>query len=87
MIFYFSATGNSQSVAEQIASALGQRIISIGLAIRNGHYDFDVSGDDYLGFVAPTFAYTLPGAVAMFIDKLKLTGYSKQYTFGVEITF
>ncbi|MDD6189062.1 MAG: EFR1 family ferrodoxin [Clostridiales bacterium] len=83
MIFYFSATGNSQSVAEQIASALDSRIISIGLAMRDGHFEFDVSGDEYVGFVVPTFAYTLPGVVAMFLDKLELKGYDAQYTFGV----
>ncbi len=83
VIFYFSATGNSQSVAEQIASALGERLISIGLALRDGHYDFDISGDEYLGFVVPTFAYTLPSVVAMFIEKLQLMGYDNQRCFGV----
>lgn len=83
MIFYFSATGNSQSIAEQISSALGERLISIGLALRDGHFDFDISDDEYLGFVVPTFAYTLPGAVALFIEKLRLTGWHRQYTFGV----
>ena len=83
VIFYFSATGNSQSAAEQIASALGSRIISIGLALRDEHYDFDITGDEYLGFVVPTFAYTLPGPVAAFIEKLNLTGYTNQHVFGV----
>ena len=82
MIFYFSATGNSQSVAEQIASALDSRIISIGLAMRDGRFDFDVSGDEYVGFVLPTFAYTLPSVAAIFLEKLTLTGYEGQYTFG-----
>ena len=83
VIFYFSATGNSQSVAERIASALDSRIISIGLALRDDHFDFDISGEEYLGFIAPTFAYTLPGPVAMFIEKLELKGYNAQHTFGV----
>ncbi len=83
MIFCFSATGNSQAAAEQIAAALGSKIISIGQALKDGHFDFDISGDDYLGFVVPTFAYTLPAPVAMFIEKLTLTGYAGQYTFGV----
>lgn len=83
MIFYFSATGNSQSVAEQIASSLGSRLISIGLALRDSHFDFDISGDEYLGFIAPTFAYTLPAPVAMFIERLNLSGYCGQHVFGV----
>lgn len=83
MIFYFSATGNSQYAAEKIAEATGDRLISIGQALRDAHVDFDITKDDYLGFVLPTFAWTLPGAVAMFIDKLNLTGYSNQYVYGV----
>jgi NAD-dependent dihydropyrimidine dehydrogenase PreA subunit len=83
MIFYFSATGNSQYAAEKIAAATGDRLISIGQALRDSHFDFDVSKDDYLGFVVPTFAWTLPGAVALFIEKLHLKGCSNQYVFGV----
>ena len=83
MIFYFSATGNSQAAAEQLAAGLGDRLISIGLALRDGRYAYDISGDKYLGFVLPTFAYTLPGAAARFIERLELTGYAGQYVFGV----
>ncbi len=82
MTFYFSATGNSQYAAEKIAAATGDRLISIGQALRDGHFDYDVSKDTYLGFVIPTFAWTLPGAVARFIEKMKLKGYNNQYTFG-----
>lgn len=83
MLFYFSATGNSQYAAEQIAAATGDRTISIGLALRDDHFSFDVSGDEYIGFIIPTFAWTLPGAVAKFITNMMLTGYSDQYVFGV----
>ena len=40
MIFYFSATGNSQYAAEKIAEATGDRLISIGQALRDTHFDF-----------------------------------------------
>lgn len=83
MIFYFSATGNSQYVAEKLASALGSRVISIGVALRDGRFDYDISGDDCLGFVLPTFADTLPGPAARFIEKLQLKGLGGQYVFGV----
>ena len=82
MIFYFSATGNSQHVAERIAGELGEKLISMGVAMRDGHFDYDVSKDKYVGFVCPTFAYTLPGIVAEFIEKLNLTGLDGQYVFG-----
>lgn len=83
MIFYFSATGNSQFVAEKTAAALGERVISIGVALRDGHFDYDVSGDSYIGFVIPTFAWTIPGAVAQFIEKMKLTGAEGKFAFGI----
>ena len=83
MIFYFSASGNSQAAAEQLAAGLGERLISIGLALRDMRYAYDLWEDKYLGFVLPTFAYTLPGAVARFIERLELRGYAGQYTFGV----
>lgn len=83
MIFYFSATGNSQYAAEKIADSLGDRLISIGSALRDQNYIFDISGDTRLLFVVPTFAGTLPGPVALFIEKLQLTGYANQYVCGV----
>lgn len=83
MIFYFSATGNSQRAAERIAAALGDRCVSIGVAMRDKHFHYDISGDPYLGFVLPTFAYTLPGIAADFIGHLELTGLAGQQVFGV----
>jgi NAD-dependent dihydropyrimidine dehydrogenase PreA subunit len=83
MIFYFTATGNSQYAAEKIAAATGDRLVSIGSALRDGAFEYDITGDERLGFVIPTFAWTLPGAVAKFIENLKLTGYQKQYVYGV----
>jgi ferredoxin len=83
MIFYFTATGNSQYAAEKIAAATGDRLVSIGRALRDEQFDYDITNDANLGFVIPTFAYTLPGAVALFIQKLNLTGYAGQYVYGV----
>ena len=83
MIFYFSATGNSQYAAEKIAEATNDRLVSIGRALRDEQFDIDITNDAYLGFILPTFAWTLPGAVALFIQKLNLTGYAEQFVYGV----
>ena len=83
MIFYFSATGNSKYAAEKIAAETGDQLVSISTALRDKQFDFDITNDSFLGFVVPTFAYTLPGAVADFIQKLNLSGYSGQYVYGV----
>ncbi len=83
MIFYFTATGNSQYAAEKIAAATNDRLVSIGASLREGQYDFDLGGDERLGFVIPTFAWTVPGAVARFLEKLNLAGFTDQYVYGV----
>jgi ferredoxin len=82
MIFYFSASGNSQHVAERIASELGEKLISIGVAMRDGHFEYDASNDSHIGFVVPTFAGTLPGIVADFIAKANIAGHENKYIFG-----
>jgi ferredoxin/flavodoxin len=83
MIFYFTATGNSLYAGEKIAEATGDRLVSIGKALRDEVYKYDMTGDGYLGFVVPTFANTLPGAVGLFLERLTLTGYGNQYVYGV----
>lgn len=83
MVFFFSATGNSQYAADKLAEALGDRTISIGAALRDKHFEYDISGDAYLIFVVPTFAWTLPGAVGEFIKSMVLKGYDNQTVYGV----
>jgi ferredoxin/flavodoxin len=83
MVFYFSATGNSQYAADRIAGELKDRTISIGAALRDRRFEYDISGDEYLVFVVPTFAWTLPGAVGEFIESMVLKGYGNQKVYGV----
>jgi NAD-dependent dihydropyrimidine dehydrogenase PreA subunit/flavodoxin len=83
MIFWFSATGNSRYAAERIAAATGEPSASIGAALKSGRYDWDISGDGLLGFVLPTFAWTLPAPVYLFIERLRLTGLGEQPVFGL----
>ncbi len=83
MIFYFSAIGNSQYAAEKISDATNARLVSIGRSLRDEQFDFDLTQDDYLGFVVPTLACTLPAAVEQFVHKLNLAGYAGQYVYGV----
>jgi flavodoxin/ferredoxin len=83
VIFYFTATGNSLYAAQKLADATGDTLFDIGHAVRTGQYDCDVSDDERIGFVVPTFAGTLPGIVALFIEKLNLKGYTGQFVYGV----
>lgn len=83
MIFYFSATGNSQYAAERIASATDDHLISLRDAIRARRYRYDVSRESRIGFVVPTYFYGLPSILRFFVEKLELAGYRDQYIFLV----
>ena len=54
MIFYFSATGNDQYIAERIAGKTGDRIISIREAVDQNHVEVTLADEENLGFVIPT---------------------------------
>ena len=83
MIFYFSATGNSKYVAEPIASATDDRLISLADVVRSRYYHFDAASEQRIGFVVPTYYYGLPSILNFFMEKLQLTGYSDQYVYVV----
>ena len=77
MIFYFSGTGNTRWIARQIAEALGETLISIPDAIRQGQYDYMLKADERVGFCFPTHGWQPPRIVRDFIHRLTLspTGY------------
>ncbi len=81
MIFYFSATGNSKYTAECI-SADGEQLVSIAAAVDKKEYDFSVS-DERVGFVSPTYNWTLPSIVSEFLQKLTLHFGAKPYMYYV----
>ena len=83
MIFYFSATGNSKYVAERIAEATDDRLISLRDAIRSRSYRYDVGREERVGFVAPVYFCGLPSILQFFLEKLELRGYEDQYVYVV----
>ena len=72
-IFYFTATGNSLSVAKQISGTL----ISIPQVVDsdNQHYK-----DDVIGIVFPIFALSTPKIVRRFLEKVR---FEADYTFAI----
>lgn len=81
MIFCFSATGNSKYTAECIATD-GEQLISIASAVDRNAYDYAVS-DERVGFVSPTYYWTLPSIVSEFLKKLTLNYDRKPYLYYV----
>lgn len=76
MIFYFSGTGNSRWVAEQIAALTGdtaQDIIPL-------HQPPSLQNESQVGFVFPIYAWGLPEPMVSFVKALPKTG---AFSFGV----
>lgn len=59
MILYFSATGNSEYVAKQIASKTGDECFNLFDRIKNCDYS-EIYSEKPLIFVCPTFAWQIP---------------------------
>ena len=87
MILYFSGTGNSRYVAEQIAKITSDEIISINSKLQNNDTS-DILADDRLIFVVPTYAWRIPRVVRDWITKTNFKGAKNTWfvmTCGSEI--
>ncbi len=69
MIFYFTGSGNSLSVASQLIR--DEPLVSITDAMRDRKYTFDPG--ESVGFVFPIYFYTLPTVVEAFLEKLRFS--------------
>ena len=83
MIFYFTATGNSQYAAQKIAAVSGERTVNIADCVQNGQYAFSLADGEPLGLVAPVFFYGVPMIVTEFLQKLQLAAKPGYYSYAV----
>lgn len=72
-ILYFTATGNSLSVAKRI----GGELLSIPKLVREGRYEIS---DDVIGVICPTYCADAPKMVQRYLSKAKLKA---DYTFYI----
>lgn len=78
MVFYFSGTGNSQHAAKQMASELGDKLVSINQCLKKaGKNTFH--SERPLVFVVPTYAWRMPGAVERWIRRTRFEGNQNAY--------
>lgn len=82
MIFYFTGTGNSLYVAENIAKSQGETLIPIAEEFEKNKsvFEYELKENELLGFVFPIYAWGPPKIVLDFIDRLSIKG-SKPYVF------
>lgn len=83
MIFYFSATGNSKYVAERLATATEENLISIEEAMKDKRFVYEANDEDRIGFVMPTYYYGLPKIVEEFLDRVQLFTKKHHYVYHV----
>lgn len=79
MIIYFSATGNSQFVAEQIAAATNDKIISVRQALANEEKIFSLAENENFGVIVPTYFGGFPSIVRDFFEKIKIEVEGKNH--------
>ncbi len=85
MIFYFSGTGNSLQIAEDIGNCNKERLISIAREMnsKDASFEYKLEENEAVGFVFPVYAWAPPKMVIQFIEKLKLINYKNNYVFSV----
>lgn len=87
MILYFSGTGNSKYVAQRMAEALNQSLLSINDRIRS-HNTSPVETDERLVIVTPTYAWRIPRLVRDWLLETEFPGAAQVWfimTCGSEI--
>ena len=72
MIFYFSGTGNSEWVAQQLAAQLNEQLLFIPDEMR-GEADYKLRPNEKLGFVFPVYAWRVPRFILRFIRKCAIS--------------
>ena len=86
MILYFSATGNNKYVAERVAAATGDRLVSIAECVKTGRCALTLAENEGLGLVTPTYFWGLPSIVVDFLKQLDIRPNGKNYAWHV-LTF
>ena len=83
MIYYFSGTGNSYAAAKTLAEGLGEDLMDIAAAVREGKYEYKLAEGEKLGFVFPVYAWAPPKIVTEFVKNLELYYSGDPYIFAV----
>ena len=78
MILYFSATGNTEFVAKEVAKRLDDECINILNRVRENDYTPVYSEKPYI-ICAPVYVCEMPMFMASYLKKLKLNGSKDVY--------
>lgn len=81
MIYWFSGTGNSRWVAEQLARMLDERLIDIADAASRKQFRYKLSPGECIGWVFPIYSWGPPPVVLDFIKQWHIDEYEKSHTY------
>lgn len=79
MIFYFSATGNSRWVAQQLAMLTGDKLFSITDILQTDRMPAVPADTEKVGVVYPTHGWYVPAPVLQFLSKLNISDSTYRY--------
>lgn len=79
MIFYFSGTGNSRWVAEELARKLKDKAVFIPKAKQ----EYKLAAGEKIGFVFPIYAWSAPKCVLEFIRRVNFKKYNGNFVYFV----
>lgn len=72
MVLYFSGTGNSKYIAQCIAEALNDELLSVNERIKAGNTSSVQSGEDII-LVTPTYAWRIPRVASDWLSQTTLS--------------
>lgn len=81
MIFYFSATGNTQWAARELARMTGDETIDISRA--NSACEFSLATDERIGFCFPVHGWRPPRIVREFVRRININNVEGHYCYVV----
>ncbi|MEG2156540.1 MAG: EFR1 family ferrodoxin [Bacteroidaceae bacterium] len=86
MIFYFSGTGNTRSVAETIAKEMDEDLYSIPAELdckTTNHRVYTLRTGESIGFAFPVYAWGLPKIVQEFLRNITFEGIAHPFLYFV----
>ena len=78
MVLFFSATGNTEYIAKQIAVCLNEQSVDLLPLIREHDYS-DIHSETPFVICSPVYVCEMPGFLAEYLKKVKLTGSRDVY--------
>lgn len=78
MILFFSGTGNSRFIAERLADALDDELLSLNNRIKSNDFS-EIKADKPLIICTPTYAWQIPHIVEKHLNSTVLSGNKSTY--------